>query len=96
VGESNKTGVVLNKDLSLVIGSVPPFAGLAISGWADGVHLAFRQIDEGVSDRQGNTGEISVIISTQNRFEVDITVQQTSNDNLILSGLYQGTIKPHI
>lgn len=93
MGESNKTGIVLNKDLSLVIGAVPPYAGLSISGWSDGVMLAFRQLDEGISDRQGNTGEIAVIVSNMNRFEVDITLLQTSNDNLILSSLYQATVK---
>lgn len=96
---SNKTGIVLNKELSLTIGlpdipGIPPeIQGLTISGLAEGVALAFRQVDEGVSDRQGITGEESVIISVQDRFEIDITLMQTSNDNLILSGLYQGTKK---
>jgi hypothetical protein len=98
VGTSNKTGVVLNKNLSLVIGvpavpGAPDVGSLTISGWADGVALAFRQIDEGLSDRQGITGEISLVVSTQNRFEVDITLMQTSNDNLILSSLYQASAK---
>ena len=96
---SNKTGTVLNSEMNLVIGlpNIPGIPaglqGLTISGWADGVHLAFRQIDEAISDRQGNTGEIVVIVSNMNRFEIDITLNQASNDNLILSSLYQATVK---
>lgn len=95
--KSNKTGVVLNSEMSLVIG-LPDIAGipddiqgLTITGWSDGVYLAFRQLDEGVSDTQGVTGEESIIISNFNRFEVDITLQQTSTDNEALSRLYNGT-----
>lgn len=84
---SNRVGVVRNTEISAIIGT------FGLKGWAEGVYLAFRQINEGVSDSQGVTGESTIIISNQNKFEVDITVEQGSNDNLILSGLYQGTIK---
>ena len=53
--------------------------------------MSFRQLDDGISDTQGVTGEESIIVSNFNRFEIDITLQQTSNDNLILSTLYNGT-----
>jgi len=96
---SNKTGIVRNDEISLAIGvpdvpGVPDeVKGLTIAGWAEGVYLTFSQVDDAVSDKQGVTGELAIAISNLNRFEVNITVLQTSTDNLALSRLYQGTIK---
>lgn len=94
---SNKTGNVINSEISLVIGlpDVPgipdDLQGVTISGWGDGVFLAVRQMDEAISDSQGVTGEESIVISNLNRFEIDITLQQTSTDNELLSRLYNAT-----
>lgn len=89
--KSNKTGVFQGTEISAIIG-VPP-VGISISGWTDGVFIAFRQLGDNVVHKQGASGESSLILSVNNAFEVDINLLQTSSDNFALSVLHQATIK---
>ena len=88
---SNKTGVFQATEVSAIIGISP--AGISISGWSDGVFIAFRQLGDNVVHKQGASGESSLILSVNNAFEVDINVLQTSSDNLALNILHQASIK---
>jgi len=88
---SNKTGVFQATEVSAIIGISP--AGISISGWSDGVFIAFRQLGDNVVHKQGASGESSLVLAVNNAFEVDINLLQTSGDNTSLSILHQASIK---
>lgn len=84
---SQETGIINPREISVIIG------GVAIKGWADDVFIAFRQLGQSINDSQGASGEVGVILSHDTRFEIDINLLQTSNDNLLLTVLHQATLK---
>lgn len=87
---STETGVIIPRDTSAIIGT------LAIKGWSDDVFIAFRQLGQSINDSQGASGEVGIVLTHDTRFEIDINLLQTSNDNLLLSILHQATLKTGI
>jgi hypothetical protein len=84
---SQKTGVFLSHEIAAIIGDH------SITGWSDGVIITPRQLTPNVADKEGAGGEQGIVISNSAKFEIDINVLQTSNDNYILSLLHQASIK---
>lgn len=87
---SQATGVINPREISAIIGT------LGIKGWADDVFIAFRQLGQSVNDSQGASGEAGIVLTHDTRFEVDINLLQTTNDNFLLSVLHQATLKSGI
>lgn len=87
---SQEIGVFNPREASAIIGTV------SIKGWADDVFINFRQLGQSVNDSQGASGEAGIVLTHDTRFEVDINLLQTSNDNFLLSVLHQATLKSGI
>lgn len=87
---SQETGVIRPREISAIIGVLP------IKGWSDDVFIAFRQLGQSINDSQGASGEAGIVLTHDTRFEVDINLLQTSNDNFLLSVLHQATLKSGI
>lgn len=59
-----------------------------IKGFVDGTFVAISEIGDGVTSQSGADGEVARAISSDRRHSITITLQQTSESNDILSGLY--------
>jgi len=68
------------KDISVII------AGAIMSGFADDKVRVFRDADAW-EDESGADGEVVRYATNDKRGEIEITLQQSSSSNLILSGL---------
>jgi hypothetical protein len=67
----------------MIIGGVP------LTGFADGTFVEIEQLGDGTSSQSGGDGEIARAFSPDKRYQVTITLQQTSSSNDILGGLLQ-------
>jgi len=68
------------KDISVLV------AGIVLSGFADDKVRVFRDADAW-EDEVGADGEVVRYATNDKRGEIEITLQQTSSSNLVLSGL---------
>jgi hypothetical protein len=62
--------------------------GHNVTGFADGTFVAIAMVADGIVTQVGADGEIARAINTDRRFNVTITLQQTSQSNDFLSELY--------
>jgi hypothetical protein len=62
--------------------------GHNVTGFADGTFVAIAMVADGIVTQVGADGEIARAINTDKRFNVTITLQQTSQSNDFLSTLY--------
>ena len=85
---STETGIVKSNELSAVVGGA-----LTIQGWAAGVFFNMRQLNNSFVDEQGASQEVGIVLSGDGRYEIDITLLQTSKDNDALSILNQVFLK---
>lgn len=68
------------KDIDIII------AGVIMSGFSDDKVRVFRESDAW-EDEAGADGEVVRYATNDKRGEIEITLQQTSSSNLVLSGL---------
>jgi hypothetical protein len=85
---SKEVGIVKTTEVSAVVGGA-----LTIQGWAAGVFFAARQLNNAFVDEQGASQEVGMVLSGDGRYEIDITLLQTSKDNDALSVLHQTFLK---
>ena len=83
---SKNTGVFLPHEFAAIIGAH------TITGWSDDVFATLRQLTPNVNDSEGASGETGIIIANSSKFELDLNILQTSNDNFILSNLHKASI----
>lgn len=62
--------------------------GFNITGFADGTFVNITMINDGITTQVGADGEIARAVNTDRRCTVTITLQQTSESNIFLSGLF--------
>ena len=61
--------------------------GIPLSGFADGTFVEIEQLGDGTSSQSGGDGEIARAFSPDKRYQVTITLQNTSSGNDTLNGL---------
>jgi hypothetical protein len=62
--------------------------GFPISGFADGAFVHITMINDGITTQVGADGEIARAVNSDRRCTVTLTLQQTSESNLFLSGMF--------
>lgn len=60
-----------------------------LTGVADGTFVAIEAMTDGVASEAGAYGDIARAMSLDTRHTITVTLQQTSDSNTLLSGLYQ-------
>jgi hypothetical protein len=63
--------------------------GVPLEGLADGTFVEIEPMTDSVTSQAGADGEVARAISTDRRHSVKITLQQTSQSNTVLSGLFE-------
>lgn len=60
-----------------------------ITGVADGTFVVIEAMTDGVTSEAGAYGDVARSMSLDPRHTITVTLQQTSDSNTLLSGLYQ-------
>jgi hypothetical protein len=69
-------------------GTVIDIGVLIDSGWGKDSFITCKQVSDSVSDEVGVDGEVAVSVSNDNRWDVELTLMQTSVHNATLEKLW--------
>lgn len=67
-------------------------SGFPMTGYADGTFINVTMPNDGITSVVGADGEIARAVNSDRRCQVTITLQQTSQANTFLSGLFSSDV----